>query len=499
MADMNIIGARAELPRVSPESVGIPSGAIERFISELEQITEPHSVIIARGGNICCEAYWRPYTPAVMHMLASHSKGYSATAIGILVTKGLLSVDDLVCEIIPEYMPEEMPENLKKMRVRHLLTMTSGMTSLPNITLPDWERAFFRCDMTNEPGSVFFYSGNFTAMLCVIVRKVAGCGMMEFLSRELFCKIGIDPATIKWMTHYDGLEYGGGGMITITENNLRLGLLYMNGGVWNGERILDADWVEDALTSRFDFNGAHNKDFGYGYQTWIGQPHNSPRFDGAGGQYTIMYREKDLTISITETGPFNVNDVVLDAVERFTDEITADSLVEDSAAAESLARRISMLATPGWIDVKPVSPRVSELYGKVWRLPENRLTFYPVVWGGLTALMSFGFDELEFAPGADMGELKMSLVYGGKRQNITVSMDGLMRLSRLDVPHDMPDYVYAEGAWTSENTLELYLHVTEAASTVKLTIGIEDGVLSVSTRQLNLLTHSMVVETIKSL
>ena len=494
-------GARAELPRVAPESVGVPAGALERLMCELERITDPHSIMIARDGKVCCEAWWQPYSPAVPHMLASHSKGYSATAIGILVTQGKLSVDDLVCELLSEYMPDVIPENLKKMRVRHLLTMTSGMTTLPDITLPDWERDFFRCEMTHEPGSTFFYSGNFTAMLCVIVRKVAGCDVKEFLTRELFNKIGIDPETIKWMTHADGLEYGGGGMITITENNLRLGLLYMNGGVWQGERILSEEWVEQALGAQFLFRGAHSKDLGYGYQTWLGQPHNAPRFDGAGGQYTIMYRDRGLTISITESGSFNVNDVVLDAVERFCDEVSDGSLPEDPEADASLMRRIATLAAPRTLAVKPVSARAGELCGRTWEFPSNRLTFYPVVWGKLTALMRFGLDKLRFERGEGDGEMLLRLEFAGEEQLLHVSFDGLARLSRLNVPHDLPEWVYAYGAWSSESMLELRVHVVEAASTVAFTLELsgDAGELAIITQQPNMLTHSMDTETIRSL
>ena len=491
------LGARAELPRVAPESVGVPAGAVERLVRELERITEPHSIMIARHGKVCYEAWWRPYSPAVPHMLASHSKGYSATAIGILVTQGKLSVDDFVCDLLAEYMPEEIPENLKKMRVRHLLTMTSGMTTLPDITAAGWERDFFRCKMTYEPGSEFFYSGNFTAMLCVIVRKVAGCGIKEFLTRELFSKIGIDPDTIKWLTHADGLEYGGGGMITVTENNLRLGLLYMNGGAWQGEQILSREWVEEALAPQFLFNGAHSRDLGYGYQTWIGQPHNSPRFDGAGGQYTVMCREKDVTISITESGSFNVNDVVLNAVEQFCDEVTAESLPENPDANASRARCTAALAAPCTLEVRPVSARSAELCGRTWEFPDNRLTFYPVIWEKLTALMRFGFNRLRFEQGE--GELIARLEFAGEEQELHVSLDGLARLSRLGVPHDLPEWVYAYGAWSAEDTLELRAHVVEAASTVALTLRLSGEGLEIVTKQPNMLTHSVDVETIRSL
>ena len=84
---------RKEFPRCTPESVGLSSAAISRFLDRLESgFTEMHGLMIMRRGRVCAEGWWAPYAPGLRHGLQSHTKTYAAPAVGIAVTEGKVSL-----------------------------------------------------------------------------------------------------------------------------------------------------------------------------------------------------------------------------------------------------------------------------------------------------------------------------------------------------------------------------------------------------------------------
>src|SRR5690349_18642132 len=115
------------LPRSTPEAQGIPSRAINAFVSAVERdIDALHSFMLLRHGFVVAEGWWQPYHSHDQHVLFSLSKSFTSTAIGLLVAEGRLSVDDLVLDFFPDESPPRPSANLKAMRVRHLLSMSTG-------------------------------------------------------------------------------------------------------------------------------------------------------------------------------------------------------------------------------------------------------------------------------------------------------------------------------------------------------------------------------------
>ena len=100
---------RKEFERILPEEAGIPSGAILRLLDKLESgYTEPHGLMIMRGGKVCAEGWWTPYAPGIRHGLQSHTKTYAATAVGVAYTEGIVKLDERIIDIFPEYAPALM-------------------------------------------------------------------------------------------------------------------------------------------------------------------------------------------------------------------------------------------------------------------------------------------------------------------------------------------------------------------------------------------------------
>ena len=96
---------------VTPESVGISSKGIMKFLDRMEQNQiELHSFMVLRHGQCAAKGWWKPYDEKFRHPLYSFSKSLTATAIGFAQQEGILSVDEKIVDIFPELLPEHPSE-----------------------------------------------------------------------------------------------------------------------------------------------------------------------------------------------------------------------------------------------------------------------------------------------------------------------------------------------------------------------------------------------------
>ncbi len=123
-----------DLPRTSPERQGIASSALLHFVEALDsQLHDLHSFLLLRHGSVVAEGWWSPYRREYPHMLFSLSKSFTSTAIGLAVAEGYFSIDDPVLSFFPDEATTRGSDYLAAMRVRHLLSMTTGHTVEPGL------------------------------------------------------------------------------------------------------------------------------------------------------------------------------------------------------------------------------------------------------------------------------------------------------------------------------------------------------------------------------
>src|SRR6184192_650782 len=124
--------AASPLPRSAPEAQGVSSAALSDFVSALDRIDGMHSLMVLRHGRVIAEGWWAPYDSAHNHILYSLSKSFTSTAVGFAVAEGKLSIDDEVLKFFPEDAPTNTSANLKAMRLRDLLIMSTGHQEEPS-------------------------------------------------------------------------------------------------------------------------------------------------------------------------------------------------------------------------------------------------------------------------------------------------------------------------------------------------------------------------------
>src|SRR6202044_1573442 len=139
-----------ELPRGSPESQGVSSAEVLAFVEAADRtIDSLHSFMLVRHGHVVAEGWWAPYAAEEPHSLYSLSKSFTSTAVGLAVAEGKLSVDDPVLHFFPDEAPAAPTKNLRSMRVRDLLRMSSGqraedLKDFPFGSSTDLVRAFLQ-------------------------------------------------------------------------------------------------------------------------------------------------------------------------------------------------------------------------------------------------------------------------------------------------------------------------------------------------------------------
>ncbi|MFC3746524.1 serine hydrolase domain-containing protein [Paenibacillus sp. GCM10012306] len=368
------------LPRSQPEALGIDSKGIERFLAAISSSgVELHSFMLLRHGKVAAEGWWNPYSADLPHALYSVSKSFTSTAVGFAVQEKLLTVDDLIISFFPEDLPEKISPYLERLAIKHLLMMASGHTQDTIETMNqqpegNWVKAFLGVPLEKEPGTHFLYNNGATYMVSAIIQKVSGQTVLDYLGPRLFAPLGIiNP---HWDTCPRGISAGGFGLSLTTEDIAKLGLLYLQQGVWNGERLLDEEWIQAATTKQIANGDNPDSDWnqGYGYQFWQCR-HHAYRGDGFFGQFCLVMPEQQAVIAIT--GAQGDTQLVLNTIwDHLLPAMKPETLAANEIEAERIAVQLRELAIlpPHGLDF---SDNEELMNGKIYKFedPQGWISF----------------------------------------------------------------------------------------------------------------------------
>jgi CubicO group peptidase (beta-lactamase class C family) len=452
----------AILPRSTPEAQGIPSAAVTAFLAAVEQHDcGLHSLMLLRHGHVVAEGWWLPFTPGAPHMLYSLSKSFTSTAIGLAVAEGGLSVDDPVLAFFPAEAPRKPSANLAAMRIRHLLSMSTGHDHDTTEYLHrrrdgDWARAFLARPVAYAPGTYFLYNTGASYMLSAIIQRVTGQTLLEYLKPRLLEPLGIEGAT--WETCPRGVNTGGFGLSIKTEDIARFGQLYLQRGVWQGQHLLPETWVAEASAAQVSNATSTEVDWqqGYGYQFWRCR-HGAYRGDGAFGQFCVILPEQDAVVAITAGAP-NMQAVLnliwthlLPALSISVDkrDVARAPRVEEAAVQEALIRKLGSLAI-SFVPGQPSSPMASNVSGQRYHFMGKRTRLRAISF-------DFGRDEDIITVQDDGGEHRVISGRGGWAAGVTTWNPLKPRPTAGETR--LP--VAVCGAWTAADTYELRVFFTE--------------------------------------
>jgi CubicO group peptidase (beta-lactamase class C family) len=439
------------LPRSTPEQQGISSAAILAFVQAADTgIDAMNSFMLVRHGRVVAEGWWTPYDAKTPHIFYSLSKSFTSTAVGLAIAEGKLSLDDEVLKFFPEDAPADPSANLRAMRVRDLIRMSAGHQTEaalwsrdPGAPAPErLTKGFLAHPVPFKPGTHFLYNSPATYMLSAIVQKVTGTSVLDYLKPRLFDPLGFENPT--WVASAQGVSMGAFGLSGRTEEIARMGQLYLQKGVWNGQQLIPAGWVAEATALETSNGSAPTSDWdqGYGYQFW--RSRHGYRGDGAFGQYMLILPEQDAVVAIT-SGVRDMQSVMALVWTKLLPAMSASALPEDVAAERALRAKLAGLSVrmPAGRRTTAVAPKVSRRW---YDLPENDR--------GIRAIAL----ELTSASPAVLvrtaaGESRTAIGIGSWVRSRTGFTNGIDRF--LSVPAN-PE-VAASGAWTADSVFTLKL------------------------------------------
>ncbi|WP_395740532.1 serine hydrolase domain-containing protein [Prosthecobacter sp.] len=363
------------LARSTPEAQGVSAAGILDFLDAVEREKfELHSLMMLRHGKVIAEGWWKPYGPELVHTMYSMSKSFTSTAVGFAVAEGKLSVEDKVVSFFPDDLPAQVSENLAAMRVKDLLTMSTGNEKEPTgvvVKEDNWARAFLAQNIAHKPGTQFMYNSAATYMCSAIVQRLTHQTVLDYLTPRLFAPLGIKD--MKWETCPHGINTGGWGLSIQTEGLAKFGQFLLQKGKWNGEQLLPAAWVDEATRFHIQQPGGDKPDRpkakndwmqGYGYQFWRCQG-TAFRGDGAFGQFTIVLPEQDAVIVMTSE-----NKNMQGQLDLVWKHLLPAIDAKDTKAGDLGRLKTLALEPPKGSKTSPTAARIS---GKTFTLEKNDL------------------------------------------------------------------------------------------------------------------------------
>lgn len=298
---------------------------IQAYFEDLRDIHgtgELNSVMVLKDGEILAERYDNCYGPDFRNICWSASKTFTSTAIGFAIQDGLVSLDSKLVDFLDlEVLPETVSDTLAGLTVYNLLRMSSGFKIDPigptgSGKLKNPSKTVLEAGFKFAPGEKYAYNSHNTYFLSVIVTKVTGKLVSEYLQEKIFDEMGIH--NYHWDISAEGYEMGGWGLYITTEGLAKMGQFYLQKGMWNGKQLLNPEWFEEAMKAQIYQKGEYiegdDRASGYGFQMWVNSEGGGARFDGAHGQYVMVCPDKNAVIVVTEN--LNNTDAAKKAIWR---------------------------------------------------------------------------------------------------------------------------------------------------------------------------------------
>ena len=280
---------------------------------DIEKAQNTRAVLVSYRGTLIAERYANGFDAATPQRGMSMTKSATATLIGILVKQGRLDVNTPA----PIDGWSDLDDGRSRVTTHHLLTMTagfdyeensSGIEDLRNLVktmlyaTPDAPGFAAQIPLQGEPGNSWAYQTVHSVLLQQVVRNVIADDQQyfRFAQRHLFDKLGMRNSFFQ--ADAEGTFIGGASMYASPRDWMKLGLLYLNDGVHQGERILPEGWVKYATTA----SEPSLKTRAYGAQIWLntpaphqlfpGMPEDAYAFQGHFGQYVIVVPSLELVV-----------------------------------------------------------------------------------------------------------------------------------------------------------------------------------------------------------
>jgi CubicO group peptidase (beta-lactamase class C family) len=234
-----------------------------------------HSVLLYQHGRLVMEEYFYGYSVERPHQLRSASKSVVSALAGIAIDRGAISgVNEPVLPHM-SYKSYANPDPRKSaMTLGNFLSMSSGLDCNDHSSdspgretiideAPDWVKATLDLPMINDPGSKGFYCSGGVAVVGRMTENAVHMQLPDFAQENLFGPLGISRADWQWNYTLTNANKEYSQIHLRSRDMLKLGMLFADGGRWQGHQIISSAWVQASLAEQ-----SHVDNTSYGYFWW---------------------------------------------------------------------------------------------------------------------------------------------------------------------------------------------------------------------------------------
>ncbi|MDE2664236.1 MAG: serine hydrolase [Gemmatimonadota bacterium] len=274
------------------------------FANAANAVPNIRALVAVRNGHLVEEAYYGGMHRDSAFDMRSVTKTVTALLVGLASDRGLLDPEDPMTDWLSH--PSRRSEH-GGIRVRDLLTMTSGMQWSDEEDFGPWARSgrpvgyVLDLPIVAPPGRRFIYNTGGSHLLTVIVENAVDGSALEFAERELMGPLGIDNK--RWPVMQDSVIVGGAALALRARDAAKIGQLLLQGGRSGSRQVVSRAWTAtqvDRLVALGDI-GYVLRDAGYGYQTWSdrqggGEDVSAFVMWGYGGQFVWVVPDRQLVV-----------------------------------------------------------------------------------------------------------------------------------------------------------------------------------------------------------
>jgi CubicO group peptidase (beta-lactamase class C family) len=278
-----------------------PPGDLNNLLKKINTV----AVVVIKNDSLLYEKYWDGYSDSSLSGSFSMAKSITSLLVGAAIKEGKIKSVD---EVVSNYLPAFKEGLAAKLKIKHLLTMSSGS---------NWDEAYANpfsvtteayygsnlyktatgVKIKKEPGTYHEYKSGDTQLLGLIVEKATGKSLSQYAAEKLWQPLGAEHPALWSTDKKNGNEKEFCCFNSNARDFSRIGQLMLDSGRWKGNAIIDPDYYKQSVT----FCNIPDEEgipcTYYGYQWWI-SPSNSHIFYARGilGQYIIVIPAKKMVL-----------------------------------------------------------------------------------------------------------------------------------------------------------------------------------------------------------
>jgi len=284
------------------------SEALDAALRDVPARRHIQSFVVAHEGEVQLERYFRDRRATDLSNVHSVTKSVVATLAGLAIRNGSLAFETRLDDLVDESLFRG-DERKRRISIEHLLTMTAGLDADTPHDIDEiadrgdsWIAGPLAAPLLAEPGTRFSYNNGAAHVLGAAIARATETPLVRFADEQLFKPLGV--CDYRWPTDPGGNALGYGHLELRPCDLLRIGLLYLDGGRWNGLQLLPESFVAAATTPHSA--GGPPEGTSYGYLWWITEDGGYRSFfaGGFGGQYVTVIPE--LALVVASTGDVDV-------------------------------------------------------------------------------------------------------------------------------------------------------------------------------------------------